>query len=98
MKISNLNTIFKYKNIFLNIMFKLKNYVDRVDFTEIELTMKEAILAKCWDCCCYEKSEVKACTIKHCPLMKFKDKWLNKVGKKELAPNDKRRNNTFGKN
>ena len=79
-------------------MFKLKDYVDRVDFTEIELTMKQAILAKCLDCCCYEKSEVKTCTIKYCPLMKFKDMWLNTIGKKELAPNDKRRNNTFGKN
>lgn len=78
-------------------MFKLKNYVDRIDFSDIDLTMKEAILAKCWDCCCYQKEEVKLCTIKYCPLMKFKYMWLNGIGKKELAPDDKRRNNTFGK-
>lgn len=78
-------------------MFKLKNYVDRVDFSDIDLTMKEAILAKCWDCCCYQKEEVKLCTIKYCPLMKFKDLWLNGIRTKELAPDDKRRNNTFGR-
>ena len=58
-------------------MFKLKEYNNRIDFTDIDLTFKEAILAKCWDCCCYERKEVKACTIKECPLMKFKNKWLH---------------------
>lgn len=58
--------------------FKLRDYKDLTDFTEIELTPKMAILAKCYDCCCYDRKEVKLCTIKHCPLMKLKDKWLNK--------------------
>ncbi len=56
--------------------FKLKDYKDLTDFTEIELTPKQAILAKCYDCCCYDRKEVKLCACKHCPLMKLKNKWL----------------------
>lgn len=57
--------------------FKLHKFKESVDFTQIELTPKEAIMAKCWDCCCYERREVKACTIKGCPLITFKNKWFN---------------------
>lgn len=77
-------------------MFKLSCYTDRTDFTDIDLTPKEAILAKCYDCCCYDKKEVKACTIKHCPLMKLKDMWLNNIGKK-TSETDRRKFNTFGR-
>ena len=56
--------------------FKLRNYTERTDFSEIELTPKEAILAKCYDCCCYDRKEVKACNIVHCPLYKYKNKWF----------------------
>ena len=59
-------------------MFKLKDYKDRVDFTNEDLNFKTAILAKCWDCCCYDRKEVKLCDIKYCSLYKFKEKWLNK--------------------
>ena len=60
-------------------MFKLKDYKERIDFSLIEkLGYKETILAKCYDCCCYDRKEVKACTIKHCPLYPYKEKWLNK--------------------
>lgn len=59
-------------------MFKLKNYDRSIDFSDIDLSFKEAILAKCWDCCCYDRKEVKLCNIKHCPLYKFKQKWINK--------------------
>lgn len=59
-------------------MFKLKDYTDITDFSKIRLTQKEAILAKCYDCCCYERKEVKLCKIKTCPLHQYKEKYLNK--------------------
>lgn len=60
-------------------MFRIKDYKDRVDFSNIKLSFKEAILAKCYDCCCYDRKEVKACNIKHCSLYNFKQKWVNKI-------------------
>jgi hypothetical protein len=33
---------------------------------------KFAINAMCYDCCCYQKSEVKDCTAVKCPLYKFR--------------------------
>lgn len=59
-------------------MFKLRDYTDRTDFSEIKLTQKQAILAKCYDCCCYDRKEVKLCEIKYCPLWQYKEKYLNK--------------------
>lgn len=56
-------------------MFKLLDYQGITDFSKIELSAKEAILAKCWDCCCYDAIEVKECNIKTCPLHQFKEKW-----------------------
>ena len=69
--------------------FKLVDYNNKTDFTNIELTFKQAILAKCWDCCCYDGKEVKKCDIKHCPLNKFKNKWF-KIPRK-VNENDKRK-------
>ena len=31
-------------------------------------SLRYAINAKCYDCCCYDKVEVKLCTAKDCPL------------------------------
>ena len=62
-------------------MFKLKDYKDRVDFEEIELTPKTAILAKCYDCCVYDRNEVKRCATTHCPLYPLKEKWLKRSKK-----------------
>jgi len=76
-------------------MFKLYNYTNRTDFSDIELTPKEAILAKCYDCCCYDGDEVLMCEIKSCPLMKYKNKWFKKPRKRN--ENDRRHKNTFGR-
>lgn len=57
-------------------MFKLSEYNDRQDFSQVEITPKEAILAKCYECCCWDGSEVLACNIKHCPLWLFRKKWF----------------------
>lgn len=37
-------------------------------------TRAKAIRAKCLDCCCDIRAEVKACTIKKCPL------WIYRMG------------------
>jgi len=59
-------------------MFKLKEYNDRTDFTQFDdLTPKQAIMAKCYDCCCYDRKEVKYCDVKDCPLYPFKKRWFN---------------------
>ena len=76
-------------------MFRLANYNNPVDFTDVELTPREAILAKCHDCCCYDANEVLACDIKICPLKKFKDMWYRKPRK--VYEGDKRHLNTFGR-
>ena len=34
----------------------------------------KAIRAKCLDCCCYQRAEVRACSAKTCPL------WLFRMG------------------
>lgn len=31
-------------------------------------TASKAIKAKCLDCCCYDRDEVKQCTVESCPL------------------------------
>ena len=72
-------------------MFDLKSYQNLTDFSNIELSAKEAILAKCWDCCCYDAMEVKECNIKTCPLHQYKVKWYKVPRTKNL--NDKRSNN-----
>jgi hypothetical protein len=45
------------------------------------LTPIKAIKAKCLDCCCGDKGEVKDCAVKDCPL------WAYRLGKN---PNRKR--------
>lgn len=76
-------------------MFKLYNYKGDTDFSKIDLTPKEAILAKCYDCCVYQGAEVKKCTSKTCPLFSFKEKWF-KIPRKP-SNNDKRKFNNFGR-
>lgn len=75
--------------------FKLIDYQCLTDFTDIDLSVKEAILAKCLDCCCWDYKEVRECGIKTCSLKKYKDKWF-KIPRK-VNENDKRRLNTFGR-
>ena len=36
-------------------------------------TFKKAIIAKCIDCSCYEKSEVRNCIVMSCPLWQFRN-------------------------
>lgn len=43
------------------------------------LTRAQAIRAKCIDCCCGQKNEVKLCPITDCPL------WIYRLGS-EVAP------------
>lgn len=55
--------------------FKKQDYRDVTDFTKYEpLSVKEAIWAKCMDCCCYQFSEVKLCNVTTCPLHQFKER------------------------
>lgn len=43
--------------------------------TELKLTPVKAIRAKCLDCCCDQRDEVKLCPVKTCPL------WAYRLGK-----------------
>lgn len=60
--------------------FKLKNYQDQVnDWTDYEpLTLKEGVLAFCYQCCGYDRKEVKISNCTSCPLYQFKEKYYNK--------------------
>lgn len=40
---------------------------------EKTLTPLKAIRAKCLECCCGSASEVKQCTVDHCPLYCYRD-------------------------
>lgn len=48
------------------------------DFTQLEFegetttSAQKAIKAKCLDCCCYQKDEVRQCTSNACPLWPFR--------------------------
>lgn len=46
------------------------------------LTRKQAIRAKCLDCCCGQASEVRKCTVTNCPL------WIYRLGKETNENND----------
>lgn len=71
--------------------FKLVDYNDIVnDWSEYEeLTPKEAILAYCHQCCCYQPKEVKLCPAKCCPLWTFKEKWYRTPHKMSLTDEQK---------
>lgn len=59
---------------------KLSEYKDQInDWTQFkDLTLKEAIMFKCMDCCCYQKEEVKLSSCNSCPLYMFKEYLFNK--------------------
>jgi len=60
--------------------FKLNDYKEQInDWTQFkDLSLKEAIMAKCMDCCCYQKEEVKLSPCNSCPLYMFKEYLFNK--------------------
>jgi hypothetical protein len=47
------------------------------------LTRGEAIRQKCLDCCCWQSSAIRFCTIKKCPLWRFR---MGYELKDELTP------------
>lgn len=49
---------------------------------EKQLTPVKAIRAKCIDCCCGEKKEVRECNMAECPL------WPYRMGKRPTADTD----------
>ena len=55
------------------------------------LTRAQAIKAKCVDCCCGDRKEVKLCENKHCPL------WTYRLGK-EVIVEDNSHNQFYGQN
>ena len=55
----------------------LKNVKSRNELDSVEIkTFREAIRAKCYDCCVYDLNEVKHCQAFSCPL------WAFRLGKK----------------
>ena len=55
---------------------KISEYKSIQDFSNIDLTPKNAIMLNCVSCCCYEPSEAKRCTDKHCPLWRISRKYF----------------------
>ena len=52
------------------------------------LTRSQAIRAKCIDCCCGQRNEVRNCTVTHCPL------WIYRLGKEATQNTPKLPENT----
>lgn len=46
--------------------------MNRTDYSTIRLTASKAIRAKCMDCTCQQQAEVRNCTIKTCPLWRYR--------------------------
>lgn len=66
---------------------KIKNINELNEKVKENKSMKDAILLKCLDCCCYQYNEIKACTITNCPLYPFrngKNPFINRP-KRELT-------------
>ena len=40
-------------------------------------SLRKAINAKCWDCCCFQRAEVKKCSVPNCPLYRLRP-WQGK--------------------
>ena len=51
--------------------------------TQKRLTKGQAIRAKCLDCCCWQNTEVRECTVKKCPLWRYR---MGKEIKDSLTP------------
>lgn len=66
-----LDVIQKVKNVFPT---QYHNVIDKMGSG----SMKAAIKAKCLDCCCFEKAEIRDCTIQECPLWNFRP-YQNKI-------------------
>lgn len=73
--------------------FNFKEYNKLVDFRQYDaLTPKQAIKAKCLECCCFSRSEANSCTIYDCPLQQF----INKKRNYTITPEEReRRKNNF---
>lgn len=58
---------------------------------EKQLTPVKAIRAKCIDCCCGEKKEIRECNMIECPL------WPYRMGKRPTVDTDIDSNKNFEK-
>ena len=66
---------------------ELIDYNDQIEDWSIyePLTLKEAIIYKCHECCCYQPEEVKLSPCKSCPLFLFKEKYYRAPQKKKRS-------------
>lgn len=72
--------------------FKITDYNDVMDFSDIKLTPLKAIKLKCKECCGYNSREAKKCNIKTCPLNQF----ITKRNKYNISEEERnRRKNIF---
>ena len=80
--------------------FKLVDYNDYVeDWSEYEeLTPKQAIVAYCHQCCCYQPSEVKQCVSKSCLLWLFRQKWYRTPKRSGMSEENRIKHSNMMKN
>lgn len=66
--------------------FHLREYKNVIkDWSRYEtLNKKQAIIAKCLDCCCYDRNEVKLSPCKSCPLYIWKEIYFNKRKEEDI--------------
>lgn len=72
-------------------MIDLSKYKELREFAEGELTVKEAVIAKCVECCCFEVPEAHRCDNRECALFHFNQKWVPKQAspKREMTEEER---------
>ena len=48
--------------------FLISEYNEQKDLSDYEMTPRQAIMAKCKECCCWSMHEALLCQCTHCPL------------------------------
>ena len=71
--------------------FNLHEFCQDLDGSRYEMTPKQAVIAKCFQCSVGDASEVQQCVTSGCPLFEFRKIWCpSKVmPKKELTEEQK---------
>ena len=58
--------------------FKLSDYNELVDLSDYEMTIKQAVMAKCKECCGFSSKEAILCNAKDCALHKLYQRYVRK--------------------
>lgn len=61
-----------------NKKFNLRDYNELIDLSDYEMTIKQAVMAKCKECCGFSSKEAILCNAKDCALHKLYQRYVRK--------------------